>query len=100
MWTTHQVLPDSDLWRKGKLHAQKFVAHRYSREDNRVMLFKLWSADTEFTSCGFGLAIELNLENKSYDRNNQWTVGPGAMASRMCAQTLSCALTFMADESG
>ena len=29
------------------------------------------------------LAIALNLEGKSCDLNNQWTVGPGAMASRM-----------------
>ena len=28
-------------------------ARRYSRENNRVMVFKLWSADNEFSSCGF-----------------------------------------------
>ena len=36
-----RVLPDSDLWRKDQLHAQKFVARRHSRENNRVMLIKL-----------------------------------------------------------
>ena len=37
------LLFDSDLWGNGKLHAQKFVAHWYSREDNPVMLFRLIS---------------------------------------------------------
>ena len=53
MWTTHHVLLDSGLWANGKLHAQKFEARRYSREDNRVMLLKLWSADNELTSVAF-----------------------------------------------
>ena len=39
----------------GKLHAQKFEAHPYSREDNQMMLFKLWLADNEFTSVVFKL---------------------------------------------
>ena len=49
MWTTDSFLLDSDLWENGKLHAWKFEACRYSREDSHVMLFKLWSADSEFT---------------------------------------------------
>ena len=52
MWTTHHILLDSGLWVNGKLHAQKFEARRYSREDNRVM-FKLWSADNELNSVAF-----------------------------------------------
>ena len=37
-------------WGGGNIHAQKFQVRRYSREDNRVLLYKLSSADNEFTS--------------------------------------------------
>ena len=60
---------------KGQLNTQKFVARRYSRENNRVMLFKLWSADNEFMM-RLQLGIALNLESKSCDLINQWTVCP------------------------
>ena len=71
MWTAHHILLDSGLWGKGKLHAKKFyAAHRYSREDNFVMLFKLWLADNKIISTAFK---QMSAAPKySYGQVRQW----------------------------
>ena len=53
--------------------------------------------------CGYRshkrLAIALNLERKSCDLNNQWTVGPGAMASRSSfSETLAASVDSCAEK--
>ena len=53
---------------------------------NNVSFMCLYMCFTSLYHTLTRLAIALNLEGKSCDLNNQSTVGPGAMASRMCQQ--------------